>query len=227
MSRVGCMLLFGLALGATTSLTFGQSPTITSIEVQETKCIYIPGGQTSPCSIGPGMTLLIKGTNFGEAGGVVSLCDCNLAIVNRWKNDSINTTISFVAPNSVLSIETFGGAYSNVLPYTPLAPVIDRLDVGDCTYIPGESKHLCTVVPGAQITIKGKYFGQGPGEVATCDCSNATVLTWDPDWLVNPTPTGNTIVATVVDAECGSTVSLLLNGMWSNAVPYTTCGRKP
>ena len=223
MSQIRWTFLCWFAISAIAPFTFGQSPTITSIEVQETKCVYTLGGQTPPCSIGPGMTVLIEGTNFGESGGNVSFCACNSAILNRWKDSSINTTVSFVTPNSMLSVETVGGGHSNVVPYVALAPVIDRLDVGDCTYIPGESKHQCQILTGSQITIRGKYFGQGPGGVATCDCPNATVLTWDPNWLLDPSPAGNTIVATVADAIPGSTVSIMISGMQSNAVPYTTC----
>jgi hypothetical protein len=223
------LFLIFLAYGSVATsgpMMFSQSPTITHLEVKETRCVYLPGSSDEPCSIGPGMTLWIKGANFGEQGGTVSLCDCGGAIINRWTPDSITATVSYVAPNSVFSIETTQGAYSNSLSYSALAPIIDRVHIGDCTYIPGVSRHLCMVVPGSQITIRGKYFGRGSGEVATCDCANATIDSWNPDWLLNPTPAENTITVTAVDAECGSTISVQADGMWSNAVPYTTCDHK-
>jgi hypothetical protein len=171
------------------------------------------------------MTLTLFGKNFGAAGGGVDLCDCNFATTNDWKQTSIVVTVNWVAPNSAISVETPGGAWSNAIPYLALPPVITRVDVGSCSYVPNESRKQCVITPGARVTIHGRYFGKGVGEVATCDCpNNATIQSWNPDWATNPSSLANTIIVTVVDAICGSTVAVRADEMWSNSVPYTTCG---
>jgi hypothetical protein len=203
----------------------GQTPTIASVRVAETGCVYNVGANSAPCSIGPGMTLTINGNNFGQEAGGVGLCDCNFSTAVRWKPTRVIVTVDWVAPKSAIALETPGGAWSNTVPYIALPPVITRVDVGSCSYVPNESRKQCVLTTGAQVTIHGRYFGKGIGEVATCDCKdNATIDSWNADWSTHPSPAGNTIVVTAIEAICGSTIVVRANEMWSNAVPYTTCG---
>jgi len=207
------------------SAAMSQTPTITTIGIKETGCIYIVGTTTTPCEIGPGMTLTVEGSNFGDAGGGVSLCDCNSLTIRRWTSTRVSGTVNWVTPTSTVSLETASGTWSNALPYTALGPVIESIAVGNCTYVPNKSLKQCVITPGTQVAIHGRYFGTGPGgEVATCDCEDATIDSWDPDWATNPSPAHNEIVVTTVDAVCGSTIAVRINEIWSNAVPYTTCG---
>ncbi len=202
-----------------------QLPTITSIMVGDTGCSYTVSTSTTPCEIGPGMIVTVIGSNFGDAAGGVDLCDCPFFTTIRWTSTKVTGTVGQIAPASSLFIETAGGEYSNAVPYTALGPVIESIKVGNCTYVPNKSVKQCVVTPGTHVTINGKYFGGGPGEVATCDCANATIDSWDPDWATDPSPNHDTIVVTPVDTESGSTISVLVDGMWSNAIPYTTCGQ--
>ena len=48
-------------------IAFAQAPTITTIGVKDTGCFYKVGSK--PCSIGPGMTVNINGSNFGGTWG--------------------------------------------------------------------------------------------------------------------------------------------------------------
>lgn len=207
------------------STALSQSPKITTITVRNTGCIYTVGTSTTPCEIGPGMILTVEGSNFGEEGGGVDLCDCNFITTVSWTSTRVTGTVNWVAPNSILNLETAGGAWSNALPYTALGTVIEYIRVGNCTYVPNKSGKQCVITPGTQVTIYGRYFGPGPGQVATCDCQNATIDSWDPYWATDPTPQNNKIVATAVDAVCGSTLAVSIDGMLSNTVPYTTCGQ--
>ena len=227
MKLVPLSCLVGLIPLCLASAALSQSPTITSIEIKQSGCIYTVGTSTTPCEIGPGMTLTVKGRNFGAAGGGVGLCDCPDFTNLKWTSTRVSGTVDWVAPNSTIMLETAGGSYSNVLPYTALAPVIEHIQVGTCTYVPGYSFKQCVVTPGTDVTLYGSYFGPGPGEVATCDCTAATIDSWDQDWATNPSPTHNKIVVTTVDAVCGSTIEVRTGsgGIWSNAVPYTTCGQ--
>jgi len=208
------------------ALSFGQSPQIASFTVtdHQTTCTYVVGVTTTPCSIGSGMFLTISGSNFGTLPEGVSLCDCPFTTLRRWSDTEISSIVNSVAPLQSVSVELPTGAWSNAVPYTALAPIITRIEVGTCIYQEGQSKRQCVVVPGAQITIRGKYFGPGIGQVGTCDCAGATIDSWNPDWSFNPSPTDNTVVATAVTAICGSFITLQANTMWSNPVPYTTCG---
>ncbi len=219
-----CILAFGQS--SEVSLPAAPSPAITSFTVadRETTCAYTVGISTTPCAIGPGMFLIITGSNFGAAAGGVSLCDCPFFSLRRWSPVEISGIVDSVAPGSSLALELPGGGWSNAIPYTALAPVITRIDVGTCSYVPNQSRHQFVVVPGTQITIHGRYFGPGTGQVATCDCANATIESWDPDWTAKPSPANNIVVVTAVQAICGSMIGLQANTMWSNLVPYTTCG---
>jgi hypothetical protein len=194
----------------------GQTPVITGIHVSN-------GCSSSPCPVGPGMTVILTGQNFGTAAGGVALCDCPFATTVRWAPTRIQVTVDEVTPDSTISLETPGGVWSNTLPYMALAPVITRIDVGDCSYVPNESRKLCVINPGAQVTIHGSYFGRYAGQVGTCDCADATIDSWNPNWVTNPTTGNNTIVVTPVDELCGSSIVVQAGGMWSNPVPYTTC----
>jgi hypothetical protein len=201
-----------------------QLPTITSINV-DTGCIYIVGVSKTPCEIGPGMVVTVNGNSFGEIGGGIDLCDCPFLTTITWAPTKITGLVGQIAPDSTIYVETAGGSYSNSLPYAALGPVIESIESGKCTYLPNKSVKQCVIAPGTQITIKGRNFGGGPGEVGTCDCESAVIDSWDPDWAINPSPTHDTIVATAVDTEPGSTISVFINGILSNAIPYTTCGQ--
>jgi hypothetical protein len=209
------------------SLALAQSPTITGIIVKDTKCSYKVGGHNNPCSIGPGMKLVVNGSNFGKTGGGVSLCDCETATVVSWSPSQVIVIVNNVTPNASLYLETIGGAFSNNVPYSPLGPVITSIVVGDCTYLPDQSPNLCKITPGTQFTVNGSYFGPLTpySVVATCSScgGGATINSWDPNWLTNPSPYNNQIVATASQAICGSTVAVLADTIWSNYVPYTAC----
>jgi len=207
------------------STTLAQSPTITSVTVKDTACTYKVGSSTRQCSIGPGMTLIVKGINFGPPGGNITLCNCPGTTIVQWTSTRVTTTVNAVTPNASLALETGGGAFSNAIPYTPLGPVITSIVVGNCTYIPNQTPTLCLITPGTQVTINGSYFGpMSPNNQArTCDCAAATINSWDPNWLTSPSPYNNQIVITATQAVCGSTVAVLPGVVWSNYVPYTAC----
>jgi hypothetical protein len=207
------------------STTFAQSPTITSVTVKDTACTYKVGISTRQCSIGPGMTLIVKGSNFGTTGGGIILCNCPATTIVQWTSTRVVSTVNAVTPNASLALETVGGLWSNAVPYTPLGPVITSIVVGNCTYIPNQSPTLCQITPGTQVTVNGSYFGpMSPyNGVRTCNCAAATINSWNPNWLTSPSPYNNQIVATATQAVCGSTVAVSVGQLWSNYVPYTAC----
>jgi hypothetical protein len=223
--RLLCLVALASLLLASTVLA--QSPTITSVTVKDTACTYKVGSSTRQCSIGPGMTLIVKGSNFGPFGGVIGTCDCPTATTVTWTSTRVTATVNTVNPNASITLETSQGGFSNAVPYTPLGPVITSIVVGNCTYIPNQSRFLCLITPGTQVTINGSYFGPStsPGnQVITCDsCANATINSWDPNWLTGPSPYNNQIVITATEAHCGNTVAVFAGELWSNYVPYTAC----
>jgi len=204
-----------------------QSPTISRLVIKDTGCVYSVGISTHPCPIAPGMTLLIKGSNFGPPNGVVISCDCPQPTTVNWTATGIAATVNTVLANATISVETIGGLFSNTIPYTPIAPVITSIAVGNCTYTPGQSRTLCKVNAGTQITINGSYFGPGTtpdNQAVTCvDCTAPTINSWDPNWLTKPSPYNNQIVITANEAECGSTIAVFAGQLWSNYMPYTAC----
>ncbi len=203
----------------------GQTPTITSIEVQDTGCTITAGSTSQPCNLGPGMVLILNGQNFGQAAGGVDLCDCPFATTIRWTPTRISATVDRVVLSGNISVEAASGVFSNSIPYAGLAPIITRIEVNGCTFVANVSKQQCVITPGAQVTVRGSYFGRYAGQVSLCDCqSAATIDSWNPNWVTDPTPHSNTIVVTAVDAVCGASVVVQAGGMWSNPVPYTTCG---
>jgi len=203
----------------------GQTPTITGIQVQNTGCTFTAGSMGQPCVVGPGMLLVINGQNFGQAAGGVSLCDCPFTTTNRWTPTRISVTVDEVVLQGNIMIEAATGAYSNSVLYAGLAPVITRIEVNGCSFVPNVSRKQCVITPGAQVTVYGSYFGRYAGQVSLCDCqSNATIDSWNPNWVTDPQLHGNIIVVTAVDAVCGGSVEVQASGMWSNPVPYTTCG---
>ena len=208
------------------SFAFAQAPTITQVTVKNTGCIYKVGVSSKQCSIGPGMTLNVVGSNFGKATGGVSLCDCAPTTIVSWSNTRVIVIVNAVTPSASLMLETEGGAWSNGIPYSALGPVITSIVVGNCTYTPNQSQFLCLITEGTQFTINGSYFGPptSGGYVSTCDCgAAATINSWDPNWSTSPSPYNNQIVATANRALCGSTVAVFVDMMWSNFVPYTAC----
>lgn len=220
------LLAFATVALLLASHAFAQSPTITNITIKDTNCFYKVGVSTNQCSIAPGMTINIVGKNFGKSSGNISLCDCASATIVSWSNTRVVVTINAATPNSGLLLETIGGAFSNSVPYTALAPVITSISVGTCTYVPNQSQFLCMITPGTQVTINGSYFGPstGGGTAVTCDCGvPPTINNWNPNWLTSPSPYNNQIVITANQAVCGSTVAVLFDTMWSNFVPYTAC----
>jgi hypothetical protein len=207
------------------STTLAQSPTITSVTVKDTACTYKVGSSTRQCSIGPGMTLIVKGINFGPPGGVIRTCNCPTATTLTWTSTRVTAIVNNVTPNASVFLETGGGQFSTTVPYIFLAPLITSIVVGNCTYIPNQTPNLCLITSGTQVTINGSYFGpMSPNNQArTCDCAAATINSWDPNWLTSPSPYNNQIVITATQAVCGSTVAVLPGVVWSNYIPYTTC----
>jgi hypothetical protein len=232
-------LLRGFALVSFAVLLYtitavSQTPSITSYSANG--CTYTVGVSQTPCPIGPGTTLVVNGTNF-TSGGNVGTCDCPSIIVptGKWTNTRVTGFVYSVYPNpssgSVgIQLETVGGAFSNAVPYTPLAAQITKVVVGSCTYIPNVSTQQCVITPGTPFTIYGSYFGAGPltsgPQVTLCDCSNPTIQSWDPGWTSNPSPTGNVVTATAVNAVCGNSIVVWAENfsvLQSNSIPYTTC----
>jgi hypothetical protein len=209
------------------STTLAQSPTITSVTVKDTGCVYTVGHSTKQCSIGPGMTLIVKGTNFGPPGGVIITCDCLGATTLTWTSTRITATVNNVTVNANISMQTLGGVHStDSVPYTFLAPVITSIVVGTCTYVPDQSSTLCLITPGTQVTINGSYFGpfsSNYSHVLTCDGCLATINSWNPNWNTSPSPYNNQVVAVADRASCGSTLAVFASNIWSNYVPYTAC----
>jgi hypothetical protein len=211
-----------------------QAPIISSYSANG--CTYTVGVSKTTCSMGPGTKIVIRGTNFGTAGGIVSTCDCPEIIVpvGGWTDTRIVGYVFSVYPNPTsgsvgIQVETLGGAWGAAVPYTPLAAHITKVTVGSCTYIPGIPTHQCVITPGTQFTIYGSYFGAGGGtgpQVTMCDCANPTIQSWNPGWINNPKPTDNVITATAVEAVCGNSIVVYAEGVGalpSNPIPYTTC----
>jgi hypothetical protein len=187
--------------------------------------------------MGPGMTLVVNGINFGRSSGIVSTCDCGQITVpsGKWTPTKITGTVNWVYTNpssgsNGIQVETAGGSWSTAVPYTALGAVITSIQVGTCTYTPGVSATQCVITAGTQFTINGSYFGPGPivsgPQVTICDCSNPTINSWNPNWTTSASATGNVIVATATAAACGTSIIVWsdgLNFLGSNPVPYTTC----
>jgi hypothetical protein len=224
--RLLCLAVLAPFYLASTMLA--QSPTITGITVKDTGCIYTVGTSTKLCTVAPGMTLIVRGTNFGSPSGSILSCDCLSATTVTWSSTRVTATVNNVNPSSNISLETAAGASStNAVPYTALGPVITSIVVGDCTYIPDQSATLCLITPGTQFTINGSYFGplsSNYSHVQTCGgCDFATINSWNPNWSTSPSPYNNQIVAVANQAVCGSTVAIFADMIWSNHIPYTAC----
>jgi hypothetical protein len=215
------MKTFLLALALCLSVASASGQVISSVRVANSGCVYTVGLSTAPCPIGPGMVLDVYGSGFGSLGGGVALCDCPDMTISKWSDTAVTGIVGSVTVGTPIVLETFGGTYSNAVPYDALAPQITEIDVGTCSYTPNRSKNLCDVFAGQSITIHGKYFGPPQGQVSTCDCAAATVQSWDPGWPVNASPNDNTIVATANTVSDGSSIIVEAGYMWSNPVPYT------
>lgn len=213
-----------IAFLALSTLSLASTPTITSISLKENKCTYIVGSSNTPCPIGPGMTLTINGSGFGTSPASVGLCDCGSATDVQWSDAQVVVIVNWIWTNSVLDIETARGEYSNAVPYTALAPVITKITVDNCVYVPNVSRTLCPISPGSKITIDGKLFGPQSqyGLVSLCDCDAATVVTWNPAWNLTPSAANNEIVAVASQALNGAVLAVRANGIWSNNIPYIT-----
>ena len=199
--------------------------TITSINIHDTSCVYKVG--SVPCNVGPGMTIDIKGSNFGDVSGVVTLCNCLPATIKSWSRTRVTVVVNSVAPYASLYLRDAAGELSNTIPYNALGPVITSIVVGSCTYYPEWSSNQCKITPGTQFTINGSYFGptSGGGTVVTCSgCGNtaATINNWNSNWLTYPSSNSNQIEVTATETTCGATIAVLANSMWSNYVPYYT-----
>jgi hypothetical protein len=211
-----------------------QAPVISSYSANG--CTYTVGVSKATCSMGPGTKIVVRGTNFGTAGGIVNTCDCPQIIVpaGGWTSTRIVGYVYAVFTNPTsgsagIQVETLGGAWSAAVPYRALAAHITKLTTDNCTYIPGVSTRQCVITPGSQFTIYGSYFGSGEGQgaqVGMCDCNNPTIQSWNPGWTNNPKPTDNVITATAVEAVCGNSIVVYAEGVGalpSNPIPYTTC----
>jgi hypothetical protein len=228
MKSLRLLCLAALAPFLLASTLLAQSPTITGITVKDTGCIYTVGTSTKLCTVAPGMTLIVRGTNFGSSHGSILSCDCLSATTITWTSTRVTGTVNNVTPSSSISIETAAGATStNAVAYTALGPVITSIVVGDCTYTPDQSATLCLITPGTQFTINGSYFGplsSNYSHVQTCGgCDFATITSWNANWSTSPSPYNNQIVAVASQAVCGSTVAIFADQIWSNHVPYTAC----
>jgi len=226
MKPLRLLVLSAIATVFLVSHAFAQAPAITAVTVKDTGCYYKVGVSTRLCSIAPGMTLTIVGSNFGKLSGGVVLCDCLPTTIVTWTPTRVVVTVNATTPSAGVVLETLGGSFSNSVPYEALAPLITSIVVGSCTYVPNQSQFLCLITAGEQVTINGSYFGppNGGGYVVTCDCGvSPTIVSWDPDWSTAPSPYNNQIVITANQAVCGSTIAIFFDTMWSNYVPYTAC----
>jgi hypothetical protein len=215
------------------STASAQTPRISSILVNG--CTYTVGVSPTPCSMGPGDTLVVNGTGFGGTAGIVNTCDCNEITVPSadWTPTRVTGTVNWVSSSGGIQLETNGGQLSTpAVPYAALSAVITSISTATCTYTPGVSATQCVIAAGTPFTINGSHFGPGPltgvsgPQVAICDCTNPTINSWDNNWLTSPSPTGNIITATAVEAACGNSIVVFSNGNQvpgSDPVPYTTC----
>jgi hypothetical protein len=153
-----------------------RSPTITGTIVKDTGCICTVGSSTKMGSVAPGMSLIVRGTNFGPHSGAIILCDCRTATTVTWTSTRVTVTVNNVSSSSNISLATEGGAISrDAAPYTALGPVITSIVAGNCTYVPDQSSSLCLITPGTQFTINGSYFGPLSSDdrlVRTCNRCN-------------------------------------------------------
>jgi len=205
-----------------------QTPVINSITVKNTGCTYTPGISTQPCDIAPGMVVVINGANFGSVPGLVDLTDGPASMNKQWTPTEVVVRVDWIGAGGGIVMELPGGQWSNWVPYNALAPVITRIEDGSCSYVPNVSSSQCAIAPGDTVTIYGNYFGPGwPGggdnngeQVGSCECNDATWISWDPDWGTNSSPKGNKIVAVINQTAPGASITVQSNYMWSNPVPY-------
>jgi hypothetical protein len=67
--------------------------------VRETKCTCKVRLSTKQCSVGPGMTLAMAGSNFGTSGGI-SLCYCLGATIVKWTPTRVVALVNLVKPGA-------------------------------------------------------------------------------------------------------------------------------
>jgi hypothetical protein len=163
-----------------------RSPTITGTTVKDTGCIYTVGSSTKLGSVAPGMTLIVRGSNFLPPSGAIILCDCRTTTTVTWTSTRVTATVNHVSSSSNISLATEGGVISpDAVPYTALGPVITSIVVGNCTYVPDQSSSLCLITPGTQFTINGSYFGPQSSDdrvVRTSNGCTATINSGTPNW---------------------------------------------
>jgi hypothetical protein len=77
-----------------------RSPTITGATVKDTGCIYTIGSGTKLGSVAPGMTLIVRGTNFGPPSGAIIVCDCRTASTVTWTSTRVTATVNNLSSRS-------------------------------------------------------------------------------------------------------------------------------
>lgn len=149
----------------------------------------------SPTSGGPGTTLTISGSNFGDSpAGTVTLSGSALT-VNSWSNSTITATLTGGYSSGPIIVSQ-GLANSNGFPFTYLGPVITSL-------IPNAGP------PGALVTIGGQNLGQDPVTV-TFNGLQANVISQGPGAIQVTVPSTISLGAkqVVVQTSTGTTNAL-------------------
>ena len=182
----------------------GQSPFNVYAAVMVTVPQQPPSGappvitSVSPTNGIPGSTqVTVSGSGFGatQGNGFVQIGTQN-AVVSTWSDTQIVATVSAGSANGVVEVDQ-NGLYSNTVPFTVNAPVIQGITP-------------MIVTSGTQMTITGTGFGSVPALVETAN-TNGIIDSWS----------DTQIVITIAQGTGQGEVYVYTGGITSNGVPFT------
>ena len=155
----------------------------------------------SPTSGTPGTTqVTITGSNFGNApgSGFVQLGTLS-ATASTWTNQEIIATVPAGSmPGVALVFQN--GLYSNQIPFATVVPSIASVSPSSGT-------------GGTAVTISGSNFGATQG---------SSMILFNGAWTNATSWSNSSIVATVSPYAVPGDVVVIVNGVPSNGVPFTT-----
>jgi hypothetical protein len=154
----------------------------------------------TPTSGVPGTQVTVTGSGFGATQGssTVTLGSV-VGVVNSWSDTQIMATVASGAGGGSVSV-TEGGIYTNSVLFSMIPPTVASVSPS-------------SGAGGTQITVTGSGFGasQGSGQIQLGSL-NATVNSWS----------DTQIVATVATSSAGGFAKVYQNGVWGNALPFTS-----